>query len=176
MFMQWATVDYVILGIVSISVLTGLFRGFIKELFALGLWIFAFWGAGHYSPQFAHLFKPWIHQPELQLFATFVLIVVVVLILGGLLSNFLGFLISKSGLSGTDRILGMAFGFVRAVLVIALMIVVAKLSGFPEEKYSKNSKLYSQFNPVVEWMHSFIPGWLDKIKQLDAATHISNSR
>lgn len=102
MSMQFSAVDLVILGIMAISVMTGLFRGFIKELFALSLWICAFWGAGHYAPQFAHLFKPWIHQVELQLFASFIVIVIAVLILGGLISSLLSFLIAKSGLSGTD--------------------------------------------------------------------------
>lgn len=176
MAMQFSGVDLVILVIMAISVMTGLFRGFIKELFALSLWICAFWGAGHYAPQFAHLFKPWIHQAELQLFATFIVIVIAVLILGGLLSSLLSFLISKSGLTGTDRILGMVFGFVRAVLIIALLILVAKLSGFPEAKYSEGSRLYREFNPVVQWMYSYIPGWLDKIKQFDEASHQAKSK
>ena len=171
MFIQWTGVDFVILAIIGVSVMTGLFRGFIKELFALGLWICAFWSAGHYSPQFAHVLKPWIHQSELQFFAIFILIVIGVLIVGSLLNHFLGFLISKSGLSGTDRVLGMVFGFVRAILIIALLILVAKLSGFPEEKFNQNSKLYAKFNPVVQWMYSFVPGWLDKIKQFDDASH-----
>ena len=82
-------VDYIILIIIGLSVITGLFRGFIKELFALGIWIAALWGAGHYSTQFSDLLKPWVNQSELRLFATFIVIVLLVLLAGGLLNSLL---------------------------------------------------------------------------------------
>jgi membrane protein required for colicin V production len=159
--------DYIILIIIGLSVITGLFRGFIKELFALGIWIAALWGAGHYSTQFSGILKPWVNQSELRLFASFIVIVLLVLLAGGLLNSLLSFLVNRSGLSGTDRLLGMVFGFIRAVFIISLLMVVAKISGFPEEKYKSQSKLYAEFTPVVKWMYSLVPNLLDKIKSID---------
>jgi membrane protein required for colicin V production len=57
------------------------------------------------------------------------------------------------------------------VLIISLIIVVAKITGFPEKDYAQNSKLYAQFNPVVEWMTSYVPQWLSKMKSLDPSSH-----
>jgi membrane protein required for colicin V production len=171
MFEQFSSLDLVILVIVAVSVFTGLFRGFIKELFALGIWFLALWSGSHFSSFGAEYLKPWINQTELRLLASFVVIMVAVLIVGGLFSSLLAFLISRSGLSGTDRLLGMLFGFGRAVFIISLLIVVAKLSGFPEKQYTTQSKLYAEFTPVVNCLASFAPGWLEKIKSLDNSSH-----
>ena len=163
--------DIIILGLITISVVTGLFRGFVKELLALGIWIVALWGAGHFASFGSEYLKPWINQQELRTLASFVVIMISILIIGGLCSSLLSFLISRSGLSGTDRLLGMVFGFLRAVFIISLLIVVAKLSGFPEKKYTASSKLYAEFTPVVNWMASFAPAWLEKIKSIDTSSH-----
>mgnify|MGYP006371064045 FL=1 len=41
-------VDYVIIAIIGLSVITGLFRGFVKELIALTVWVLAIWLALNY--------------------------------------------------------------------------------------------------------------------------------
>jgi len=164
---NFAGVDYVILIILAISVITGLFRGFVKELMALGIWGLAIWGGVKFAGLAASFLKPWIVQQELRLIAAFALIAITILLAGGLITSLLAFLIERSGLSGTDRLLGMIFGFARAVCIISLIILVARMTGFPQEKYSKNSKLFNQFLPAVDWMSAFAPQWLSKIKSLD---------
>lgn len=164
---EFTGVDYVILSIMGVSVITGLFRGFIKELMALGIWIIALWGAAKFSGYAADYLKPWINQSEFRMVVAFILITITILLAGGLITSLLSFLIERSGLSSTDRLLGMVFGFARAVFIISLIILVAQMTGFPQEKYAKNSKLYGQFMPVVGWMSSFAPQWLSKIKSID---------
>ena len=170
-FSHLVGVDYVIISIIVLSILTGLFRGVVKELMALGIWVVALWSAAHFSKIAASKLEPWIHQPEFRHICAFLIIMVSILLLGGLMTSLLSFVISKSGLSGTDRLLGMAFGWLRGVLIISLIIVVAKITGFPEKDYAQNSKLYAQFNPVVQWMASYVPQWLSKMKSLDPSSH-----
>lgn len=162
--------DIFILIVMTVSVITGLFRGFVKELMSLGVWFLAIWSAAHFSSLGADFIKPWVHQPQLRGVASFVSIIILVLLLGGISSNLLGIVIHKSGLSGTDRVLGMVFGFSRAVFIVSLLIVVAKLSGFPDAPYTSQSKLYPKFKPVASWMASFAPKWLDKLKDLNITT------
>lgn len=160
-------VDYVILTIVVISAMTGLFRGFIKELMALGIWLIALWGAAKFASLGANYLKPWIHQEEFRLVMAFVLITISILLAGGLLTSLLAFLIERSGLSGTDRLLGMIFGFARAVFIISLIILVGRMTGFPMQKYAKQSQLFAYFTPVVDWLSSYAPLWLSKMKSID---------
>jgi membrane protein required for colicin V production len=163
--------DIVILVIIGISVITGLFRGFVKELLALGIWILAIWAASHFCHFAANFLKPWIHQSDLRTGAGFALIMLSVLLLGGISSSLLSIIIVKSGLSGTDRLFGMVFGFARAVFIISLLIGVAKLSGFPDKPYTSKSKLYPEFKPVVAYMASFAPVFLDRLKGFNITEH-----
>ena len=168
--MDWtnlSVVDYVILSVIGISVITGLFRGFIRELMAIGVWAIAFWGAIHFSKLVSTWLVPWIHQTEFRGICSFILIMIAIFILGGIFTSFLSYIINHSGLTGTDRILGMVFGWVRGVLIISLMIIVAKIAGFSDEDYVKKSKFYVQFTPIVKWMNSYVPVVLSKMKTLD---------
>jgi membrane protein required for colicin V production len=162
-----SSLDYVILSIIGLSVITGLFRGFVKELMSLGIWVIALWGASQLYSWGSNFLKPWINQTEIRIVISFVLITIIILLLGGLITSLLSFVIERSGLSSTDRLLGMIFGFLRAVFIISLIILVAKLTGFPTQKYAKNSFLYGELMPVVQWMESFSPQWLSKIKSIN---------
>lgn len=157
-------VDYVILIIIAISAMTGLFRGFVKELMALGIWAIALWTAAKFANWGANYLKPWIHQDEFRLVAAFICITIAILLAGGLFSSLLSFIIQRSGLSGTDRLLGMIFGFGRAVFIISLIILVGRMTSFPMQKYAKQSQLFAYFIPVVDWMSSYVPPWLSKIQ------------
>ena len=166
-FSQLTGVDYVILSIISVSVVTGLFRGVVKEIMALSIWVLALWVASHYSVYLAGYLKPYIQQTEIRSIAGFIALTLLILLAGGILNTAMSFVIVRSGLSSTDRLLGMVFGWGRGVIIIALMIVVAQMSGFSDKTYVKTSKIYPQFQPVVNWMAGFVPLWLEKIKSLD---------
>jgi membrane protein required for colicin V production len=169
-FSQLSGVDYAILSIIGVSVVTGLFRGVVKEIMALAIWVIALWAASRYSSFLAAYLKPYIQQTEIRAIVGFISLTLLILIAGGLINTAMSFVIVRSGLSSTDRLLGMVFGWGRGVIIIALMIVVAQMSGFSDKDYVKNSKFYPQFQPVVNWMARFVPMWLEKIKSLDKST------
>lgn len=166
-FSQLSGIDFAIISIIGVSVVTGLFRGVVKEIMALSIWVLALWLASHYSSFLASYLKPYIQQTEIRSVVGFIALTLLILLAGGLLNTAMSFVIVRSGLSSTDRLLGMIFGWGRGVLIIALMIVVAQMTGLSDKSYVKNSKFYPQFQPVVNWMADFVPVWLEKIKSLD---------
>jgi membrane protein required for colicin V production len=172
MVLNLAGVDIAILSIIGVSVITGLYRGFVRELLALGIWIFSFWGAAHYSKQAAIYLKPYVTQDTLRMVLAFVGVMFAILIVGSLITALIGLLLKRSGLSGTDRLLGMVFGWVRGAFIITLIIVVAKISGFPEKEYADSSKFYHAFNPAVQWMSGYVPKILAQLQNIspDAAS------
>ena len=71
----------------------------------------------------------------------------------------------RTGLSGTDRLLGFGFGFVRGIFIVALFMVVMRITGMPVDDYQKNSIFYKHFEPVVNWLYQYVP---DMIKHVDS--------
>lgn len=160
-------IDYTIVGIIGLSVITGLFRGFVKELIALGVWVLAIWFAFKYSSELVPYLQTYIHDKSACSVAAFVLILLGTLIVGSLLNALLSFILHRSGLSGTDRLLGMAFGFVRGAFIVALIMLVVKMTSAPSEEYRKESYLYIKFDPLVDWLYTFTPNFIKQMKIFD---------
>lgn len=160
-------IDYVIIGVIVLSALTGFVRGFIKEIIALGVWVAAVWVAFMYAKPVAVWLGAYIQDRSIQVILAYVVLIIGTIVVGGLLNAMLSFILHHSGLSGTDRLLGVAFGAVRGIFVIALIMVVVKLSAFPEDEYRKKSCLYSYFDPLVNWMYQYTPNLLKRADELE---------
>lgn len=165
--MAWHWIDYAIIGIIALSVITGLFRGFIKELIALCVWIAAIWLAFNYSSKLHPWIAPYVHDKTAQAAVAFIAILLAVIIVGGLFNAMLSFILRRSGLSGTDRLLGMGFGFVRGVFIVALIMVVFKMTSLPHQDYTAQSRLYGKFEPLVNKLSLYMPSVLDQMSALE---------
>jgi len=165
MTLQW--VDYAIIGIILLSVITGLFRGFIKELLSLVVWCLAIWMAFHYSSSLDPWLMHYIQDKTARTAVAFIGIIIVTIIIGGIFNTLLSFILKKSGLSGTDRILGMGFGLLRGVFLVALVILILKMTGFSNQDYLDKSRLYAKFTPIVDWLSGYTPQIIAKASKLN---------
>lgn len=164
---MWHWVDLVIIGIIILSILTGVVRGFIKELIALCVWVLAIWLSYNHSHQLAAWLQTYIQDAAARRVAAFIIVLLAVLIVGGIANALISSVLKRSGLSGTDRLLGMGFGFLRGVFIVALIIVVLQMTSIPQSEYAKDSLLYQQFAPMVSWMHEVMPDFIKKAKEID---------
>lgn len=165
--MHWYWVDIAIISIITLSVITGLFRGLVKEFIALCVWVLAFWLAFHYGSMLDGWVSPYVHDNTIKTVIEFLIIFFGTLIVGGIVNALFGFVMRRSGLSGTDRVLGMGFGFVRGVFIIAIMMLGLKIAGMPTGDYSKNSILYAKFDPLVNWLSGYVPELIHHVKVLE---------
>ncbi|VEH85298.1 colicin V (plasmid) [Legionella adelaidensis] len=104
--------------------------------------------------------------------AAFIGVLLAALVVGGLFNAILSFVLKRTGLSGPDRLLGMGFGFVRGVFIVALMMTVIKLTSLPYQQYRSESQLYQHFDPMVSWLSSHMPDVLQKVKSIDKPENI----
>ena len=104
--MVW--VDYAILAIIGLSTVISLIRGFVKEAISLIVWIAAFFVASHYYPYLAPFFSN-IENLLIRNAVAIGALFICCLLLGGLLNYLVGKLVQSTGLSGTDRLLGLLF-------------------------------------------------------------------
>lgn len=171
MGMHW--LDIIILTVIALSIITGVIRGFVKELIAITIWGLAIWLAYHYSPALDVYLVDWIPETSLRYLASFVIILLATLIAGGIMNALLALLLKKSGLSGTDRLLGMIFGFVRGVFVVALGLVVLQMTSLSKETQVKDSRLLVVFHPAVNWVSSRVPNLLAQMSAIEKPSQLS---
>ena len=170
MQLQW--LDIGIIAIIGLSLLTGLFRGFVKELVALCVWILAIWLAFNYSPSLDPWLIQYIKEQSARTAIAFIIILFATLLVGGVINALLSFILKRAGLSGTDKTLGMVFGFTRGVFIVALIMVAVKMTSLPYQEYSNESLLYARFEPVVDLLYANMPEFVKKMKAVDKTDNI----
>lgn len=148
--------DYLILGILTFSVLLGMYRGFLREAIALLAWLGGLWLAWRYAPVVEPLLGGLVGTPPVSTWTARTVIVVVVIIAGWLLAGLLTQLVRHSGLSlALDRLLGMFFGVLRGAVVIAALVLLAQFAQLEQVKWWKKSLLLPYAEECAGWIHTF---------------------
>lgn len=153
--MVW--VDYLIIGIILVSSGISIVRGFIKEVLSLVSWALSFWVALTFHPQLAGLLVNYIDAPSIRLFTAFFALFVVTLILSALVNHMISTLVEKTGLTGTDRMLGILFGLARGVAIVTLLVLLAGATPMPNDSWWQASVLIEHFEKMAVWLQSLLP-------------------
>ena len=153
--MLW--VDTLIIAIIAISTIISLIRGFVQEAVSLATWIAAFALAWFFFRPLAAELPPWIDVASIRLGVAYGAILLVVLILGALVNRFMKTLVDTTGLSGTDRLIGIFFGAARGAVVVAILVLLAGLTPFPEDAWWVESRLIPHFEEMAVWMKGYLP-------------------
>lgn len=149
--------DIVILAVLALSVLFGLWRGFVAEVLSLVCWIAAFWVAWMFGDAVAAWYGQWLHQPAARIIAGYLTCFLGVLVAGALLGWVLRKLIQSSGLSGADRMLGMLFGLVRGVLLVIVIVLVLDFTPLAGAAWWQRSQLIPGFSEGASWLSAHLP-------------------
>ena len=166
-------IDYAILAIVGISGVFSLRRGFVKEVLSLAGWIAAFWiviaysgrvaawleelalqrTAGEcfiaYSEQVAAWLEGLVALPSVRVAIGSAVLFVAVLLACVLVQRAAGALVAKTGMSGTDRTLGIVFGVLRGVVIVGLLVLLAGLTPLPRDPWWSESSFLPHFVDLV---------------------------
>lgn len=156
-------IDQGIIIIIAISMFIGIIKGLIKEIMSLITLSIAFTVAILYHKNIANLFGNTIPN-DTKTIISFLLIVFAILIIGGIISKALANIIGFVQLNMTNRITGAIFGLIRAILIIALIIVALRLFKLNPDNYFKDSKLITKFIPIAMLIENKLP---DNLKNLN---------
>jgi membrane protein required for colicin V production len=151
---QW--VDMALLAVLCISVLVGLWRGFVFEIVALLGWLVAY--------EAANLGGPWLAgrlpaggAPVIRFWGAYVLVFTVVLVACTLLARLLRVLVSATPLTVVDRLLGGAFGVARGVVVLVIVGTLVSLSPFARSAWWRQSQSALWIDQALEGLKPVLP-------------------
>jgi membrane protein required for colicin V production len=116
-------VDWCIIGAVVVSVLLAASQGFFYELFSLAGVIVGYVLAAWVYLRVAAFYAPLVKSPWVAEIAGFLTIFLGVVILAGIVGRLARWAMKEVGLSWMDRALGALFGFVRGVLIVAIVLL-----------------------------------------------------
>ena len=126
--MQIATVDWIFLAVLLVSLLVGAWRGLVHEVLSLMVWIVAFVLAQWFAPDAAQWLPMGNTAQPLRYAAGFVVVMVLALFVGSLFTFMVRKMVEAVGLRPIDRVLGAMFGAVRGVLLLLAVTVVVGMS------------------------------------------------
>ena len=164
--MNW--VDFSIIGIIALSALVSVARGFVKEAMSLVIWVAAFAVAMTFKEVVADMLVNFIALASMRQLAAWAGLFVGTLLLGAMVNFLLGKLVSSTGLSGTDRTLGLVFGVFRGLLVVlAIVIILPKAVPVEQDPWWIASSLIPLFQDFEVWgkevagaVKDFLTSWM----------------
>ncbi len=150
-------VDYAIVAIVAVSAIISVIRGFVREALSLAGLIAAIWIALTFFQNLTVVLNDYISAPSIRMVVAFAILFIVTLLLAGVVNHLAARLVKKSGLTGTDRMLGMLFGLARGAVIVAILVLLAGLTPVPRDPWWRESLLIIHFENMALWLRDFLP-------------------
>ena len=148
--MNW--LDYVLLGILVLSVSAGFMKGLVREVFSLGGVVLGVLFALMFSGQVQPWLEQWIPSPSAAYAAALVAIFVATMIAADLISRLISNALKLVKLNFVNRILGGVFGILRAVLIAMVVVLGAQLflePGHPVLSESKTVPVLGEISAAI---------------------------
>lgn len=156
--------DYAALAIIGLSIILSVMRGLLREVLAILGWVAAFYVAKTYANQLLPMMPTDIPTESLRILAAFLVLFLATLLVTTLLAIALSAIFKKIGLGWLNRFLGAAFGLVRGVLILCIVVFLAGLTNIPKDARWHNAMFSAPIEALVVSALPWIP--------LDIAKHV----
>lgn len=148
-------IDWVIIVILTISTLLSLWRGFVREALSLLGWVAAFLVAHIFVDQMAAMLAGAITNVTGRYVASYAILFVVTLIAFTVIAHLAGKIVSATGLTLLDRLLGTVFGLARGIILILVVTYVVQQLVPPEnQQWLQQSLLMPHLQVLANWVQA----------------------
>ena len=154
------------LTVIAVSALLSLRRGFTREAFSLATWVAAFLVARLFGPGLEVMLEPSIETPSARIATAFGVLFAATLVVGALINHLLGEVVRVTGLTSTDRLLGMVFGAVRGMVLVMVLVALGR-GLFSEDPWWRESMLVSQFAMMEDWSRGLAVDFINWIMNVE---------
>jgi membrane protein required for colicin V production len=171
--------DILILVILGYSLVRGLFRGLVKEISSIIGVFGGFYAAYTYYGVLAKFLAGLIHDVSYLNIVSFLIVFCCVLIIVSVLGIIIKYLLNIAFLGWVDRIGGLVFGFIKAILIVSVLFI--SLTAFLPRgsSFIKDSVLAPHVSWVSEEMAKVVSKqmkqeFMTKLGELKKSWKISN--
>ena len=140
--MSWA--DAAIIVVIGLSVLMAAAQGFFVEVFSLAGVIAGYIAAAWGCRQVGGWFLPYVKTADFANLAGFLAILFAVMLVAGMAGRIVRWAMKEAGLRWVDRLLGAAFGLVRGVVIVTV-VLLAMTTFDPGTRALRQSQLAGYF-------------------------------
>ena len=156
-------VDFGIILIISVLLVLGLIWGFVKIAIALGTWVAASVISFTFAPNLsASLLQSSIESDALRLAVSMGILFILTIMLGALVSFLVRQIVTKTGLSALDRVLGMLIGTSLGLMIVVALVFIAGLTDAPRYNWWQASLLIERFESLAVWLQGYLPDDVSK--------------
>lgn len=149
-------IDYVFVLAMLASVLAGALRGFVREAVSLVAWLVGLWVAWHYAYVLTPYLGGVLATPGLREWVARILLLVGLVLLGAAIGALVSYLVRRAaGLAVTDRLLGLLFGAMRALVVIGVFVMIGRGLDLEQEPWWTGSRLVPYAEQVANWLERY---------------------
>ncbi|HEX3436776.1 MAG TPA: CvpA family protein [Pseudacidobacterium sp.] len=139
-----ALIDWAIIIILIVSVLSAAKHGFFVEAFSLAGVVLGLLLASWNYQKLLPWIESWVHSPGVAEAIAFIVIAIAVMVAAGLAGRLIRWSARSIGLGWADRLIGAAFGFVKGCVLVTLG-VMAIAAFLPHAAWMEKSRLSPYF-------------------------------
>ena len=140
-----AALDWIFVALLLASMLMGAWRGLVYEVLSLAGWVAAFLAA------------QWLAVDAVRYAAGFILVFIVAIFACGFLAWLGKKLVDAVGLRPVDRTLGAAFGVLRGVVILLVLVVIAGLMQLHQADWWQASRGAIWLSELVQTLKPALP-------------------
>ena len=150
------TLDYIIIGIVLISAIAGLMRGFLLTVCSLVTWVLAVWLSWKLAPSLVPHLGGALRVEPYGLWASRAIFFLAILVVGAIIGAIVKHFVRMSLFSGTDRFLGFLLGLARGVVMLGVLAILGQTLRLDREAWWRHSHLAAQVEPVAKGLRALV--------------------
>ena len=148
--------DILICVVMLVSIVTGLWRGFMREAISLLFLVGGLIAAWQLAPYVEPYLGGDLALPSIRPWVARFLVFVVAQFVGALVGAIANYLTRHAGFGFVDRAFGFLFGTLRGAIVVGLLVIFGELVHLNHEAWWTRSRLIPYAQMVGDWLRSMV--------------------
>ena len=147
--------DYIVIGIVFISLLLGFFKGFIGTSLSLIRFILSISVAISYSDYAIPVVSKYVSNPDIASYLAFLVTFIVVFIIFSIFKYYITAMLDNVDKGSVDKLLGLCFGLIRGVAIVCFIYLsIAGITGSIKNDIYKDHDFAIEKAKMPVWVQS----------------------